>query len=118
LKKKSKVCKTTIEMNILPSNSKISYGAWNSTSNTRPYMPQQNGIVECFNKTIVKSARPMIHQRGVNTKFWVKATDTTVYLKSRSLHKVIDRMTLEDLHGIRRNLRFPILKFLGTHVMF
>jgi hypothetical protein len=27
-------------------------------------------------------------------------------------------MRLEGLHGIRRNLRFPILKFLGTHVMF
>jgi hypothetical protein len=105
-------------MNILPSNSKISYGTWNSTSNTTTYMPQQNGIVECFNKTIVKSAPPMIHQRGVNTKYWVEAINTTVYLKSRSLHKVVDRMRLEGLHGIRRNLRFPILKFLGTHVMF
>jgi hypothetical protein len=33
LEKESKFCKMTMEVNVLPSNSKISCGTWNPTSN-------------------------------------------------------------------------------------
>jgi hypothetical protein len=61
-----------------------------------PYMPQENGIAEHFNMTIVKLAYSMIHQRSVNTKYWVEAVNIIVYLKARNSHKTIDHTTLKE----------------------
>ena len=51
---------------------------------TNPHCPQQNGVSERFNRTIVESARSMIFHAKLPLKFWAEAVNTVVYLRNRS----------------------------------
>jgi transposase InsO family protein len=59
-----------------------------------PYSPQQNGIVECANRTIMECARSMILAQGLELEFWGEAVNTTMYIKNRCPTKAIDSKTL------------------------
>ena len=47
---------------------------------TAPYLPQQNGVVERRNQTVVATARAMLKAKGLPGTFWGEAVCTTVYL--------------------------------------
>jgi transposase InsO family protein len=47
-----------------------------------PYTPQQNGVAERANSTILECARSMIRAQGLDLKFWVEAVNTAVYIKN------------------------------------
>jgi len=47
---------------------------------TTPYTPQQNGVVECRNQTIVEMARCQLKSKGMPCKFWGEAVVTAVYI--------------------------------------
>jgi transposase InsO family protein len=47
---------------------------------TASYTPQQNGVVERMNQTIIGMARCLLKAKGVPTKFWGEAVTTAVYL--------------------------------------
>ena len=49
-----------------------------------PGTPQQNGVVEKMNITIMNMVREMLYFKGIKLYFWVEATRTTVYLCNRS----------------------------------
>lgn len=51
---------------------------------TAPYSPQQNGVVERRNQTIVTTARSMMKAKGVPGRFWGEAMSTAVFLLNRS----------------------------------
>jgi transposase InsO family protein len=51
---------------------------------TIPYMPQQNGVAERWNKTIISKARCMLSNSGLNRRFWAEAASTACYLINRS----------------------------------
>ena len=51
---------------------------------TVPYSPQQNGVAERMNRTIMEKARSMLHYKGVSTVWWAEAVNTAVYLINRS----------------------------------
>jgi IS30 family transposase len=40
---------------------------------TVPYSPQQNGVVECHNSTVVGAARSMLKAKGLPNWFWGEA---------------------------------------------
>jgi transposase InsO family protein len=48
-----------------------------------PYTPQQNGVVEQRNQTVVVMARVLLKQRTMPVEFWGEAMVTTVYLQNR-----------------------------------
>lgn len=50
-----------------------------------PYSPQQNGVAERMNRTIMEKARSMLYYKGVSTEWWVEAVSTAVYLIHRSI---------------------------------
>ena len=54
-----------------------------------PYSPQQNGIVERRNQTVVGMARALLKQRGMPAKFWGEAVVTAVHLLNRSPTKTL-----------------------------
>lgn len=50
---------------------------------TVPYTPQQNGVAERFNRTVVEMARTLLNHAGLDKTFWAEAVNTAVYLRNR-----------------------------------
>jgi transposase InsO family protein len=51
---------------------------------TMPYTPEQNGAAEQENRTIVESARSMLHASGLPKELWAEACNTAVYIFNRT----------------------------------
>ncbi|CAH9099164.1 unnamed protein product [Cuscuta epithymum] len=47
---------------------------------TAPYTPEQNGVAERKNRTVVEMARSMLKAKDMPTKFWGEAVSTAVYI--------------------------------------
>lgn len=51
---------------------------------TVPYTPEQNGSAEREMRTIVESARTMLHSKKLPIKLWAEAVNTAVYILNRT----------------------------------
>lgn len=51
---------------------------------TVPYTPEQNGVSERMNRTLVERARSMLICAGIHKVFWAEAVMTAAYLVNRS----------------------------------
>lgn len=60
---------------------------------TAPYSPQQNGVVERRNGTVMASARSLLKAKGLPGWLWGEAVATAVYLLNRSPTKGVKGMT-------------------------
>jgi transposase InsO family protein len=49
---------------------------------TTPYNPQQNGVAERKNKTIMEAVKSMIHDQGLPMCLWAEAAMTTIYVQN------------------------------------
>jgi hypothetical protein len=58
-----------------------------------PRTPQQNGVAERMNRTIQETARSMIHNAGLGTKFWAEAVCTAAIVRNRCPTVAVDNMT-------------------------
>jgi transposase InsO family protein len=47
---------------------------------TVPYNPQQNGVAESKNMTIIRATGAMIHDQGLPLFVWAEASGTVVYV--------------------------------------
>jgi transposase InsO family protein len=63
---------------------------------TVPYNPQQNGVVERANQTLMGMARSMLGTAQLPKSFWGEAILTACYLKNRVTHKKFGEV--EKLH--------------------
>ena len=50
---------------------------------TVPYTPEQNGVAERSNRTIVEMGRCLLSQAGLEKRFWGPAVRTAAYLRNR-----------------------------------
>ncbi|KAH9304980.1 hypothetical protein KI387_009384, partial [Taxus chinensis] len=55
-----------------------------------PRTPQQNGVSERMNRTIMEHARSMRLHAGLPLSFWEKVVSTTVYLINRGPSSALD----------------------------
>ena len=60
---------------------------------TAPYSPQQNGVVERRNQTVVGMARSLLKSMEVPGKFWGEEVSTAVYLLNRAPTKSVTGKT-------------------------
>jgi transposase InsO family protein len=49
-----------------------------------PHTPQQNGVSERMNRTLVEAARSMLHHANMPKSFWAEAVCAAVYLRNRA----------------------------------
>eukprot|EP00253_Pinus_taeda_P028031 PITA_28031 len=80
-----------------------------------PHNPQQNGVAERKNRTIVGAARAMLHDQGLPLHLWVEACNTTVYVQNRCPHKILGMSTPEEAYSGKR-LDISHLRIFGANV--
>jgi transposase InsO family protein len=52
---------------------------------TSPYTPEQNGVVEKKNRTLIEAARTMLNDSVLSKHFWTEAVKTACYTQNRSI---------------------------------
>jgi hypothetical protein len=63
---------------------------------TVSYNPQQNGVAERKNRSIIGSSRAMIHDQEFPMFLWEEACNTTIYVQNKSPHRILGDKTLEE----------------------
>lgn len=71
---------------------------------TAPYGPQQNGVAERKNRTLVEMARCMIIEAQVEKKFWAEAMAMANYVQNRLPAKEIETTPLEGWHHAKPSI--------------
>lgn len=72
---------------------------------TAPYSPQQNGVVERCNRTLLEMTRSMLKHMHVPNYMWGEAIRHSTYLINRVATRSLDGITpYEALRGIKPNL--------------
>jgi len=64
---------------------------------TMPHSPEQNGVAERWNRTILDKARAMMHSAGLSLGFWEYAVDTAVHTYNRTPTRTIEWRTPHEL---------------------
>ena len=59
-----------------------------------PKTPEQNGVAERLNRTLVEAVCSMLIDANLPHKLWAEALSTAVYLKNHSSTKAVKDMTL------------------------
>ncbi|GJW58649.1 retrovirus-related pol polyprotein from transposon TNT 1-94, partial [Tanacetum coccineum] len=60
---------------------------------TAPYTPEQNGVAERKNRTVVEMARSMLKSKGLPNSFWAEGVASAVYLLNLSPTKAVWNQT-------------------------
>ena len=84
---------------------------------TCAYTPQQNGVAERMNRTIMEKVRCLLDESGLEEKFWAEAVATAVYVINRTPSSANDLNIPEELWmgkvpGYRHLRRFGSLVYV------
>jgi hypothetical protein len=72
-----------------------------------PYTPQQNGVVERKNRTLLDMARTMLDEYKTPDRFWAEAINTACYSINRLyLHQILKKTSYELLTGKKPNVSY------------
>ena len=74
---------------------------------TIPHTPQQNGVAERLNRTLIEGVHTMLADSKLPHRFWAEALSTTVYLRNRSPTKALEGITpFEAWSGTKPDVSF------------
>jgi len=76
------------------------YGIQHQTST--PYTPQQNGVAERANRTLMEMARVMLHAQGLPYDLWAEAVLNVAYIRNRCPTNAVASMTPQQAWSGRR----------------
>eukprot|EP00253_Pinus_taeda_P009076 PITA_09076 len=61
------------------------------------YTPEQNGVVERKNRTIMKATYAMLHDLGLPKFLWGEAANIAIYVQNRCQHQALNFKTPEEV---------------------
>lgn len=84
--------------------------------NTCTYTPEQNGVAERMNRTLVERAKCMLFDADLGQEFWGEAINTAAFVINRSVNRSLDYRVPE---GVWTNgtVNYEDLHIFGTPVM-
>ncbi|CAI7805619.1 unnamed protein product [Closterium sp. NIES-53] len=85
---------------------------------TVPYNPQQNGVAECFNRTLQEGARNLLGCAGLPDPFWVTALRQVALVKNRVLATVGDKQWVPYTKWYGSAPAVNMLRAYGCMVVF
>jgi hypothetical protein len=72
-----------------------------------PYTPQQNGVVERKNRTLIDMARTILDEYKTSDRCWAEAINTACYSINRLyLHQILKKTSYELLTGKKTNVSY------------
>ena len=75
---------------------------------TIPKTPEQNGVAERMNRTLIESTRTMLFDSNFPKRFWAEALSTAVYLRNRSSTRAVEGQTpFEAWYGYKPDVSHP-----------
>eukprot|EP00795_Rhopilema_esculentum_P017528 gene17528-biopygen6440 len=63
------------------------------------HSPQQNGVAERMNRTLVESAKAMMNHAGLSKTFWAEAVNTAAYIRNRVITSASGQTPYEKWYG-------------------
>ncbi|KAI5334689.1 hypothetical protein L3X38_024822 [Prunus dulcis] len=69
---------------------------------TMAYTPQQNGVAERKNRTVVEMAKYMLHEKEIPYFLWAEAVHTAVYILNRGPTKALNNITPFEAYSGRK----------------
>jgi IS30 family transposase len=84
---------------------------------TTPYNPQQNGVAERKNRTIMEAVKTMIHDQDLPMCLWAEAAMAAVYVQNRLSHSALGFKTPEEMFTGKKP-EVSHLKYLAVQCLF
>jgi reverse gyrase len=79
--------------------------------------PQQNGVVERKNRTLLDMTRTMLDEYKTPDRFWADAINTACYSINRLyLHRILKKTSYELLTGKKPNVSY--FRVFGANALF
>jgi len=84
---------------------------------TCTYTPQQNGVTERMNRTLMEKVRCLLNESGLEEVFWAEAAATAAYLVNKSpasavYHNVPEDLWLDKKPGYKHLRRFGCISYV------
>ncbi|UYV65700.1 hypothetical protein LAZ67_3005179 [Cordylochernes scorpioides] len=80
---------------------------------TNSYSPQQNGVSERLNRSLLDMARASMHNADLPQKFWAESVNCATYIKNRSLCSALDNKVPEEI-WLSRKVSVRHFKIFGA----
>lgn len=82
---------------------------------TNAYTPQQNGVAERMNRSLVEKAKCMLFDADLPKSYWAEATNMAAYIINRSVCNSHDKTPDEIFYGKKVNV--ADLRIFGSPIM-